>query len=369
MQIIEVHIRNYRSIAELSLTDLDNTVVFVGENDSGKSSALSAISTTLTGESWSGVRPKNKDTGEPIKCGPTSVRIVWDDGRSIEREYDGKKYQTRLYQGDNLIEQFNKLPESVERVQDFTGMKGVSVGKDTLWPQFERLDEPPFLITRTTPPALARRINAVIPGASIEAAQDSLRLLINRDNTKVKQANEALTDATYRLEILEEPFKIFETLVQDYEEVEEESRTVEDKIIRLQLLDADIDCVDKTLEDVYDTTAIIEGFISEYETLGTVKRKIELLQKYDNEIEDCATLLETFVSELEKVGDLSEIMDIGRRMESIIKQIEEIEGFQADMSSKSEELSIAKNELATTEKNLDKAMKAQKVCPTCKRPI
>jgi DNA repair exonuclease SbcCD ATPase subunit len=168
---------------------------------------------------------------------------------------------------------------------------------------------------------------------------------------------------------LEEPLKTFETLLQDYEEIEEESRTVEDKIIRLQLLDADIDCVDKTLEEVYDTTAIIEGFISESEALGKVKSKIELLQKYDQEIEDCATRLDSFVSELEKVGDISEILDIGRRIESIIKQIEEIEAFQADMSSKSEELNIARNELATAEKNLEKAMKAQKVCPTCKRPI
>ena len=47
MKIQSLVIKNFKSIRELSITDIDNAFIFVGKNNSGKSSILDAIRAAL----------------------------------------------------------------------------------------------------------------------------------------------------------------------------------------------------------------------------------------------------------------------------------------------------------------------------------
>src|SRR3990170_7932040 len=44
MKIISFYINNYRSLVDFKITDFDDTTIFYGENNAGKSNVLSALS-------------------------------------------------------------------------------------------------------------------------------------------------------------------------------------------------------------------------------------------------------------------------------------------------------------------------------------
>ena len=43
MQIISVHIKNFKSIEDMEITDIENALILVGKNNTGKTGILDAI--------------------------------------------------------------------------------------------------------------------------------------------------------------------------------------------------------------------------------------------------------------------------------------------------------------------------------------
>lgn len=367
--IRSVTIRNYRSIEDLTLDISANTVVFVGENDSGKSSILSAIRTTLTSESWSGVRPRNKDTGEPISCGPTFVALEFMDGRKIEREYDGRSYKIQLFNSKGtLIDTYSKLPEAVERVRDFTGMRSIKVGNDTLWPQFESLDESPFLITGTTPPALARRINAIIPGASIEAAQDELKLRLRKDTSNLVAALATVTQAEAQRDRLEEPLQNFEELVNEFTEKSDRLDLLTQKLEKLCDLGDKLGEVEEKVVDLSDAVKPVKASLERIAGKTTELSNLQVAKDNLLKVVDRQKLIDKVRKLVDAVPDLTEALTMKKRLETLQGNLETLKKLREDIDDISEEIESRELAVMSLRAQIAEIPQAE-VCETCGRPL
>ncbi len=82
MKIKVLRIKNFKKIKELEITPEDNVIVIAGENASGKTSALDAISWCLGGESFG----KKKIT-KPVREGQKEAEVVMEIDNFVVRKY------------------------------------------------------------------------------------------------------------------------------------------------------------------------------------------------------------------------------------------------------------------------------------------
>lgn len=261
--ITRVLLENFRSHQHTDLQIDSPVVAFIGDNDSGKSTILDAISSTCLGDPWEDVRPKDKTTGELIDCDPTHVRIEWQNGQSLDRWYDGKKYRTLLQAADgSVLMDAKTLPDVRDAVREFTGLMPLKDRNDNIYPQLEELDEGPFLLAPSTPQALQRRLTAIVPGASLQAAVSSLTLeLVARQKT-VTEAGRLYTEAKA-----------------EADRVKSELETVEPHLKALETEEARLQQLQVTRQTIRDSVEFLDEQTTVVDTLqGLVKkmRKVPL---------------------------------------------------------------------------------------------
>src|SRR5579863_8293100 len=85
MKISRLHIRNFRSVRSLDL-ELDDSTIFVGPNDAGKSAILDAVRIVLTrrwGQRGTGFTEHDVhrpgETGDPKTLPPVTIQVALEE--------------------------------------------------------------------------------------------------------------------------------------------------------------------------------------------------------------------------------------------------------------------------------------------------
>lgn len=101
MKILRLWIKNYKSIDEMVIDDIDNTLILVGKNNTGKSAIMSAILL------FSPSRPAMiSDFGKPGKSIEIGMRLQLTDEDLSELHKHGKVSKYRKY--DQWLQEFKK---------------------------------------------------------------------------------------------------------------------------------------------------------------------------------------------------------------------------------------------------------------------
>lgn len=299
--ITRILLKNYRSHQNTDLVIDEPILLILGENNSGKSSILDAISSTCLGDPWEEVRPVDKATGKPIDCDETLVRLEWEDGRTIERTYDGKTYTVTLTTDTGTTQgPYTKLSDIKDLTREFTGVKPLEAKNEQIYPQLMDLDDPPFLMKKTTPGAFSNRMNALLPGAVLQTVESKLQTESSQAKTALNKAEaefervEKLLDELsleeMNLDFIEhttnEASDLLDANKVRQEEIEKLRHMVGEHTDKLEQLDEMFDSLDSiNLTGIMDSLHLINKVVSKLKEAKLWDRgSVEILLKDANEI-------------------------------------------------------------------------------------
>jgi len=114
MKIVYLKIANFKSIRSLEIKEMDNSLILVGKNNTGKTSVIDAILTAA------GLRPVyGNEFSDPGRPAGISMKIAFTDGDLYYYYTKGILSKTRNY--EKWLEEFKtKLPSFKEGIVDFT---------------------------------------------------------------------------------------------------------------------------------------------------------------------------------------------------------------------------------------------------------
>lgn len=359
--ITRVLLENFRSHQHTDLQIDSPVVAFIGDNDSGKSTILDAISSTCLGDPWEDVRPKDKTTGELIDCGPTHVRIEWQNGQSLDRWYDGKKYRTLLQAADgSVLMDAKTLPDVRDTVREFTGLMPLKDRNDNIYPQLEELDEGPFLLAPSTPQALQRRLTAIVPGASLQAAVSSLTLELAARQKAVTEAGRLYTEAKT-----------------EADRVKSELETVEPHLKALETEEARLQQLQITRQTIRDAVEFLDEQTTVVDTLqGLVKkmRKVPLqaatdalqkLRTIKTKFQNFETLSQQRAKATAHLAGLRAIVEIDETLQYRRGFLTALQDLRTTIEQKLTELDHNETQLELMEQQLTQKKAALAQLPVC----
>lgn len=362
--ITRVLLENFRSHQYTDLQIDSPVVAFIGDNDSGKSTILDAISSTCLGDPWEDVRPKDKTTGELIDCSPTHVRIEWQNGQSLDRWYDGKKYRTLLQAADgSVLMDAKTLPDVRDTVREFTGLMPLKDRNDNIYPQLEELDEGPFLLAPSTPQALQRRLTAIIPGASLQAAVSSLTLELAARQKAVTEAGRIYTEAKAEAD----------RITNELEAIEPYLKSLETEETRLQQLQVTRQTIRDSIKFLDEQTAVVNTL----QELVMKMRKVPLqaatdtLQKLmttKTEFQNFETLSQQRVIAADRLTRLLEIAEINKTLQLCRDSLTDLQDLRTTVEQTLAALDHNEAQLGLMEQQLTQkkeALARLPVCPEC----
>ena len=114
MKIVYIKITNFKSVRELEINNIDNALILVGKNSTGKTSVIDAILLAA------GLRPVNQreflDSGKPIRV---SIKIEFTDDDL--RYYNSKGIIEKNHDYNKWLDAFKKaLPSLENNIISFT---------------------------------------------------------------------------------------------------------------------------------------------------------------------------------------------------------------------------------------------------------
>ena len=90
MQLVRIHIKNFKSVRDLYISDIENALILVGKNNTGKSSVLDAI--CLAGGVYQvkpedfNERQQNIEIQVSLKITPEDLKILHAHGIVRDRK-------------------------------------------------------------------------------------------------------------------------------------------------------------------------------------------------------------------------------------------------------------------------------------------
>jgi DNA repair exonuclease SbcCD ATPase subunit len=283
-----LEIKNYLSHQYTYLDNIEDLFAFIGENDCGKSNIWEAINMVVHNEPW----PEedlfeNKLTKERTKSG--FVRIVFDDGREITRERDGKSQSVTLVWEDGTTDVYKTVKGLDETIAGFTGFAKIRVDKSDSTPESLQLipiEEAslPFMISGIKEDGILRRLNRLAFGAGFESAKVLVDKDIRAREADLRVANTLKEQSERVVKVLEEDdWGVAEGMVAKAETLVEEACGYERKA--------------ETLTEIQDKISTTYGIVAlrglHDKLFETVSRLSEVLESYDEsekELEDIKNL-------------------------------------------------------------------------------
>ena len=121
---VRVHIKNFQSIADATLT-IDGFTVITGANNSGKTAVIRAVQGALSNAPGDAFVRHGADR--------LSVELSFDDGQSVKWE-KGPKVKPTYHIGGKTLHPGRTVPEEVSAL----GIRPVLIGQVPVWPQIAK---------------------------------------------------------------------------------------------------------------------------------------------------------------------------------------------------------------------------------------
>ena len=190
-QLQSINLNNYRSYDDETI-EFKNLTGIVGLNNQGKTNVFRALNMVLTNDNF-----REKDIRRGTKSG--SVTVTFTDGSWIKRGAGPKEDPLVLCDGVNDPVPYGKYSDMTEAVQQFTGFLDVSLEKKSTPEsiQIVSVTAPQgFLIEKSSPETILRRINRLAGGSGVDVAKIELEKLLKDQNKTQATLSVAVEEST-----------------------------------------------------------------------------------------------------------------------------------------------------------------------------
>lgn len=286
------------------------TTAIIGDNGSGKSNIWLGVNAVLTNDDF-------PDTWVRRGCKKGSVKVTFDDGRSIERIRDGASQRIVMIDAEGKELAFNTVRDSTATVREFTKFPSLSL--DSKLSQNIQLvplgENPYFMLTDVAPETLLRRFTRLMAGGGIEDAKATIEADLRAIKSKVAATTETLSN------LKNQPRPSAEKL-----------DTLKKAIEKAQRIEQHIAALLKDREDLAHAIHAIERHKNSVQDLERkVKRYTEVVLTVEDALRDYEETLDA-INTVEKARDT--VCTLTETIAQYTKEIEEITKMEEEVSKK-----------------------------------